>query len=47
MTGKRIVIILEPDGSYKMCEVDVDQVLLVQGVCRTCFGDPREEQFDD
>jgi hypothetical protein len=47
MTGKRIVIILEPDGSYKMCEVDVDQVLLVQGDGRTILDFPQEEQFDD
>jgi hypothetical protein len=47
MTGKRVVIILEPDGSYKMCEVDVDQVLLVQGDGRTILDFPREEQFDD
>ena len=47
MTGKRIVIILEPDGSYKSCEVDVDQVLLVQGDGRTILDFPHEEQFDD
>jgi hypothetical protein len=48
MIGKRIVIILEPDGTFRRCEVDVDQVLIVQGDGRTVLDFPTEQdQFDD
>ena len=48
MIGKRIVIILEPDGTFRRCEVDVDQVLIVQGDGRTVLAFPTEtEVFDD
>ena len=44
---KRHVIILEPDGTWKMCEVDIDQVLVVQGDGRTILDFPHVERPED
>jgi hypothetical protein len=45
--NKRIVTILEPDGTYKFCEVDVDQVLIISGDGRVILDFPHETPFDD